>query len=933
MINRIIISFVLLIGILGCSAGIKPVKAQSWQRFRADNQLRGRVDLKTFATIPPNQFINFQLGGGAIQPQLGDLDGDGKNEIIYLRQGRINAVTQEGTLRFDTFIGASDIVTVIDLDQNNSSREIVALDSERHMLIVINADGTLRWQYQFPEFVTLSPNYFKIADLVPERPGLEIVAFPDHTKTPLDANGYFFSSTGELYAKPVVPNQAGGQLNFPQMAIGDIDGSGVLSVVVVGRPKLFIFSNTGELKQQFDFREGDAEGRHYGLMTLADVTGDGRPEIVIIADDIPALSNNNKSAALTVLQITPTLKRLWGTTFPQQTLHGIQNSITDLDGDGRAEIVVNVWTGSQQQMRVYRGEGDTLHPGQPLLLTTIVGAYIWDIRDLDGDGRPELLATNENVELPSLSLNSSMRFLRLAAQSGNTMVFLDSAKSVPGMYILTRPTMSNINNFLLTGSSDTSRMRALTLEGTETRVLTYAQSNIPDKVNLQELIAVYRANNDKFRIKVDFDVPRPGVIRALLDSTPGNESFLVSPGSDNGTSGELAVYTRKKEKLKVSPLPPIQTGSGFTTEIRAADLDEDGSNELLVRAASGRVLILKYESQLNALTQIGSFAGNRPPIIEVLDGTKTRPQILTTVNDHGRLRVTVYNTTNLGDGMLKVTESWGRTFDDIPASAEVEFATGHFTGPSRADIFLSTPRGRSMVLSSIDGSTIWQRNDVYTFGNHIAIRDGNGDGREEIFIVSDNLFRILDGARGLELAPPINVASIGGDFGSTPMLSGVNEILLVGPGSVIKLTDQGKLLWNFTKTIGGKLAQRQTRVLMGLAELGDGGGFDRVGGNFGENDLFYVYDYNTGLLSYRTPYQPITEIITANIDGGDGDEFVFGTADGQIVALHAQDGSLLWAVKVDSFPHDPVLVGIGVEKRPALVFSPGDGSIRLYFLN
>ncbi|MBK7993283.1 MAG: hypothetical protein IPK14_07600 [Blastocatellia bacterium] len=76
-----------------------------------------------------------------------------------------------------------------------------------------------------------------------------------------------------------------------------------------------VFAGNGQLKQQLDFREGDPEGRHYGLLSLADVNGDNTLEAVIIADDIPALADNNKASAITVLQL-PFVKRLWGTTFP-----------------------------------------------------------------------------------------------------------------------------------------------------------------------------------------------------------------------------------------------------------------------------------------------------------------------------------------------------------------------------------------------------------------------------------------------------------------------------------------------------------------------------------------------------------------------------------------------------------------------------------------
>jgi hypothetical protein len=45
------------------------------------------------------------------------------------------------------------------------------------------------------------------------------------------------------------------------------------------------------------------------------VNGDGKLDAVIVADDIPALTTNNKATAITVLQLFPDHKEVMGNMF------------------------------------------------------------------------------------------------------------------------------------------------------------------------------------------------------------------------------------------------------------------------------------------------------------------------------------------------------------------------------------------------------------------------------------------------------------------------------------------------------------------------------------------------------------------------------------------------------------------------------------------
>lgn len=874
--------------------------------YRGDQLLLSRTDLRNQLSVPKSSSSLF-LGGGSVQPVAADLNGDSVEEILFLRQGRLIAVSLAGTPLIDTFYGATEIAAVSDLD--GGGREIVLINSYKRLLLVLNTDGSLRWQYRFPEYVELSSIYIKIAELSPD-PGLELVAFPDHTKTELDARGYFFTSTGRLYANPIVPALFGGQLNFPQLAVTDLDRDTFLEVVVVGRPKLMVYSGVGKLIDELEFREGDLEGRHYGLLKLADVDGDLQPEAIVLADEIPVLSGNSKHHAITVFSLRP-MKKLWSLSFQGEKLRAPLNATLDIDRDGRTEIAVNVWNGREQQIRIYSGAGSN---GLAQLLYTIPNHFLWEAADYDQNGILDLVVTQESVEVPSLSLNSSVSVLQMTVQDGRVSHSL--LKALNGQLLTTRPEAD-----LTTGISSNTRLRLVLNAGKN--FLLYAQKE--NGIYLQEYQLFQNAT--RLRLKKVLDSLRPGQVRAVL----ANGLYLINREVAGQLTGELLVFFKAEAKqLSADGKPVITGGSGFNTEPRVGDVDGDGVNELLVRVPGGIVQVISYD--FDQFTVKYTLEGIREPVLERLLGT-VRQQILTTVSDAGRLRLQAYDITRSDSGRMRIRSLWGRTFD-APASTPVEIVTGSFSGRAGKDVYLSTPRGFSAVLSGLDGSPLWTRQDVYCFDNHPSVRDFNRDGKDDLFLVSDNLYRVVDGGNGADLLGPIDVSFLGAAFYSTPILAGDNEVLFVGPSTAAKTLERGKRLWDFSRVIDGKFVRRQIpEILMGLAELGNGGGIDRIGGNFGPDDLFFIYEYETGLLTARTPYQPLTETVALDLDADRKDEFVFGTVDGQIVAVRATDGSTLWTLDTGYFTATPVFAVLGQQRRPCLIYTTGDGSLKVAPLN
>jgi len=201
------------------------------------------------------------------------------------------------------------------------------------------------------------------------------------------------SSGGFGVLKSVVPGSLSwrtrdsvNQVWIPR-AIGDVDGDGRLEVLahVVGKAILFSQAEVGGSPFArvlwADTLSGDMNGA-----TLADIDGDGRPEILCLnRAGLVAFSHRNGQ----IRQIGSAQNN----TPPaagsaQNRVDEISLAIGDFDGDGRTEVafsdtdgdlVVAEWTGTE-----FVQEFEVLNQGQG-------GSGYVHARDVDGDGRPEII--------------------------------------------------------------------------------------------------------------------------------------------------------------------------------------------------------------------------------------------------------------------------------------------------------------------------------------------------------------------------------------------------------------------------------------------------------------------------------------------------------------------------------------------------------------
>jgi hypothetical protein len=184
------------------------------------------------------------------------------------------------------------------------------------------------------------------------------------------------------------------------IAAGDLDGDGKAEIVVGGGPtnspwppvangpdqRVAVYEADGTEVHEFDAYPGLFQG---GVRVgLADVRGDGRPEMITAPGP-----GTEPELEIWSQQWLPGLDR--GTrlghflSFDASFRGGVSVATGDVNGDKRAEIVAGSGPGKPAAVRVFDGEGRLLYSFAPF------GAYNGGVSvgagDLDADGRAEVV--------------------------------------------------------------------------------------------------------------------------------------------------------------------------------------------------------------------------------------------------------------------------------------------------------------------------------------------------------------------------------------------------------------------------------------------------------------------------------------------------------------------------------------------------------------
>ena len=215
---------------------------------------------------------------------------------------------------------------------------------------------------------------------------VEVTETPFNTRQDFSSNlvrmyEYGKTGRGELLWEEPLPEY----IERPQLCVYDMTGNGNKDIIVVGWQGAAVMDAYGN---QVSFLPQSAKGWHQlrkrGYVCAADIDGDGYGEIVIIGCfpyHVDMINFDGKDLSFGWTHIfDDKIERAF------KVSKALTNSVGDFDGDGKYEVLVNVFNdegdGKWHSAIYEAASGEKKYD--------IPGAYAYNIADADGDGKHEI---------------------------------------------------------------------------------------------------------------------------------------------------------------------------------------------------------------------------------------------------------------------------------------------------------------------------------------------------------------------------------------------------------------------------------------------------------------------------------------------------------------------------------------------------------------
>jgi hypothetical protein len=388
------------------------------------NAVTGAIDDRTFELVldgvlgagPAPVFsapVTIPSGSGARSAAIADVNGDGRPDVLHLNFSvdtmtvllnetapGATAAAYASPVTFATGDGPASLV-VTDLNQDGRPDAVVTHIFNNSISVFLNttASGASTPAFAAQQTFVVGSFYTRGIDAADfNGDGLIDVVVTHDDSSPSPAVAVLINTTapGAPAATFAPPQDFPAGVSPWSVTVADLEGDGMPDIVVneLNPPQLWVLSNAttpGAASVSFSASPPIPIGTTPRAVAIADLDGDGRRDLIIAndGDNTVGILRNVTPAGATTAAFAA-----------QQTFgvppHPVDLVATDFNGDGRIDIAVADFTTFDATLLL----NDTAPAGQftfdvrpPIPLAANPSSLAF--ADINGDGKTDLLATNE----------------------------------------------------------------------------------------------------------------------------------------------------------------------------------------------------------------------------------------------------------------------------------------------------------------------------------------------------------------------------------------------------------------------------------------------------------------------------------------------------------------------------------------------------------